>query len=763
MNYQRKSPRKDTTQIMSKRVSVLLKVMGIFMLFLLGKIFYMQVFKYDEYQQKVIDQITVSSTLTAERGDIYDANMNLLATNKTVWRLFISPKDIKDYSDDKKIDYADLISKGLSDITGVAYDDIYAKTQKTNRLDETIVKAIDEDTYDKVIEFVVENGLSRMVYTQASTTRYYPYGTLASHVIGFTGSDTQGLFGLEMYYDDDLTGTNGKYITAVDAHSNEIPYDYSSYIPAVDGLSLVTTIDSYIQRELENELAEIVEEFDVKNRATGIVMDVNTGAILGMATSSPFDSNNPYMLDEISQALLDNSGYEVGSEEYKTYNTALLYDMWRNKAVSELYEPGSTFKIITAAMGFELGKTTAQDHGFSCPGYHIVGGVKIKCWRSPNSHGSGITFSYGLQQSCNPTLMQLAERIGTENFYKYFGMFGYLEKTNVDLPSESATIFHNKNALGSVELAVASFGQRFKVTALQQLTAICAVANGGYLVTPHLVDSLIDEDKNVVYKYDTTVKRQVISKQSAEAVSAILEEGVSGTGASKNAYVAGYRIAAKTGTSEKLDKPDKNGNFTLRIGSCVAYAPYTNASIAAIIIVDEPTLSYYGATVAAPYISDLLSKVMPYLGYEPNYTDKQLASMSVNIGNYVGKTVGDAKRLISNLGLSCDFGNASDSDVITAQTPRSGTALTKGMGTVILYTEYNSTSSAVVPDLLGKSVTEANQILISRGLNIKIEGSQNYAISETEYARATYQSIAAGTSVDRGTVVSVRFLYDDRD
>ena len=758
MNCKRNTPKKDTSHITEKRVSIILLCMGIFMLFLLGKILYMQTVKYDYYQKEVIDQITVSSTLTAERGNIYDSNMNLLATNKTVWRLFISPKDIKEHSEKFDTDYADLISRGLSEITGVSYDFIYEKTQKTNRLDETIVKEINDKTHEKVLEFIVENGLSRMIYMQASTTRYYPYGTLASHVLGFTGNDNQGLFGLEMYYDDDLTGTDGKYITAVDAHSNEIPYDYSSVIPAVDGLSLVTTIDSYIQRELENELAEIVSEFKVQNRAVGIVMDVNTGAVLAMATSSPFNSNNPYTLDELSQAKLESSGYEAGSEEYNTYKTSLLYDMWRNKAVSELYEPGSTFKIITASMGIELGKTNSTDASFSCAGYHIVGGVQIKCWRSPNAHGHGITFSYGLQQSCNPTLMQLAERIGTDNFYKYFGDFGYLEKTGIDLPSESTTIFHAKSGLGSVELAVASFGQRFKVTPLQQLTAICAVANGGYLI-----DSLVDEDGNAVYKYETEIKRQIISESAAATVSAILEEGVSGTGASKNAYVAGYRIAAKTGTSEKLDKADANGNYTLRIGSCVAYAPYDNASVAVLIVVDEPIVNYYGATVAAPYISDLLSKIMPYLGYEPNYTDKQLASMSVNIGNYVGKTVGEAKALIKKLGLTCDAGSAKDDEIITAQTPYSGTALTKNMGTVVLYTEYTSTQTSVVPDLLGKSVTEANQILISRGLNIKIEGSQNYAISDTEYARATYQSIAAGTAVDRGTVVTVRFLYDDRD
>ena len=735
---------------------------GAVMLFLIGKIFYMQYFQYDKYQQKVLDQITFSSTLTAMRGNIYDSNMNPLATNKTVWRIFISPKDIHEYSKKYGTDYADMISKGLSEILDVPYETIYEKTQKKNRLDETIKKEVGEAETDKVLAFITENGLSRMIYTEASSTRYYPFGNLASHVIGFTGSDNQGLFGLEQYYDDDLTGTNGKYITAIDAHSNEIPYDYSSYIPAEDGLSLVTTIDSFIQRELENELAEIISEFNVQNRATGIVMDVNTGAIYAMATAPDFNLNTPYTLDELSASILENSGYEAGSDEYKSLNSSLLYDMWRNKAVSELYEPGSTYKIVTASMGIELGATTYNDHSFSCPGYHIVGGARIGCWR-PQGHGSGITFAYGLQQSCNPTLMQLAARIGSENFYNYFKAFGYLSKTGIDLPSESQTIFHTEKGLGTVELATASFGQRFKVTPIQQLTAIAAVANGGYLVTPHLIDSLVDSEGNTVYQYKTEIKRQVISEESARIVSEILEEGVSGTGASKNAYVAGYRIAAKTGTSEKLDKPDKNGNYTLRIGSCVAYAPYVNTSIAVIIMVDEPIVNYYGATVAAPYISDLLTKVLPYLGYEPSYTEEQLNSLSVRIGNYVGKTVKEAKRMLSSIGISADALGADENAVITAQSPKPSSSLTKNMGSVILYTDYSNTETTTVPDVLGKSVTEANQILISRGLNIKIEGAKNYAINDTVYSKATYQSVAAGSSVDKGSVITVRFLYDDQD
>jgi len=756
------SSKKDNISLSAKRAFTMLCCFGLFMLFLVGKIFYMQYFQYDKYQQKVLDQITFSSSLTAERGEIYDSNMNPLATNKTVWRIFISPKDIYEYSAKNRIDYATLISKGLSEILDVPYDTIYEKTQKKNRLDETIKKEVDEATTDKVLSFVTENGLSRMVYTQASTTRYYPFGNLASHVIGFTGSDNQGLFGLEQYYDDDLTGTNGKYITAIDAHSNEIPYDYSSYIPAQDGLSLVTTIDSYIQRELENELAEIISEFDVQNRAAGIVMNVNTGAIYAMAVAPDFNLNTPYVLDSVSEEKLSSSGYAEDSNEYKSLRSSLLYDMWRNKAVSELYEPGSTFKIVTAAMGIELGKTSPVDHSFSCPGYHIVGGARISCWR-PIGHGSGITFAYGLQQSCNPTLMQLAARIGSPDFYQYFKAFGYLSKTGIDLPSESQTIFHTQSGLGTVELAVASFGQRFKVTPLQQITAIAAVANGGYLVTPHLIDKLIDSEGNTVYQYETETKRQVISAESAKTVSEILEEGVSGTGASKNAYVAGYRIAAKTGTSEKLDKPDKNGNFTLRIGSCVAYAPYVNSSVAVIIMVDEPIVNYYGATVAAPYISDLLTKILPYLGHEPSYTDEQLASMSVRIGNYTGKTVKEAKRLLSSLGILCDALGADENAIVTAQSPSPSTSLTKNMGSVILYTEYSDTETVTVPDVLGKSVTEANQILVSRGLNIKIEGAKNYAISDTVYAKATYQSVDAGTSVEKGTVITVKFLYDDRD
>ena len=338
-------------------------------------------------------------------------------------------------------------------------------------------------------------------------------------------------------------------------------------------------------------------------------MNVKTGAILAMATSSPFDCNAPFALDDLSLAKLDGTGLAKDSEEYAKLKSELLYTMWRNKATSELYEPGSTFKIITAATALDLGVVTPTDT-FDCTGALQIGGYSISCHKR-GGHGHGFSFAYGLQQSCNPTLMQVGARIGAERFYDYFVKFGYLEKTGIDLPSEVTGLFHKKEAIGTTELATASFGQRFKVSIIGQLTAIAAVANGGELVTPYLVERILDPEGNVVFTHETEVRRQVVSREAAGTVSAILEEGVSGTGGARNAYVKGYKVAAKTGTSQKFDVLDANGNSFLRVGSCVAFAPSDEPEIAAIIVVDEPQTAKYGAIVAAPYISSLLTSVLP--------------------------------------------------------------------------------------------------------------------------------------------------------
>ncbi len=748
----------------AKRALALLLFFGVVFSYLGIRLFCLQVFGYRAAQERVMDEITVSSRLSAKRGDILDTNGLLLASTKTVYRISVSPKSIKDKEKESGIDYAERIARGLSEILRIDEATILKKARQSGYLNNTIAKNVDEATADKVLDFIEEEGLYGLVGSEANETRYYPNATLAAHVLGFTGSDGQGLFGLEYFYNDDLAGEDGAYLFAVDAHGNESSYGYTTYKEATDGLSLVTTLDSYVQRELESALASIIEEFDVKDRATGIVMNVNTGAILAMATAPTFDLNSPYELDALSMERLENSHLAKESEEYRALKNELLLEMWQNKPVSTLYEPGSTFKIVTSAMALDLGVTSPSDASFFCGGsYSPSKGVNISCWRKIG-HGSGFTYSYGLQQSCNCAMMQVVSRIGSQNFYHYFKEFGLLQRTGIDLPSEANSIFHKEAGLGTVELATSSFGQRFKVTPLQELTAIAAVANGGYLVTPHLIDRLVNSKGEVVYQYETEVKRQVVSTDAARAVAAILEEGVSGTGASRNAYAAGYRIAAKTGTSEKLDKADENGNFSLRIGSCVGFAPFDDPEIAVIIVVDEPTTAHYGATVAAPTISHMMSYTLPYLGYEAAYKNEEEERREIVVGNYVGMTVKEAKAELTKLGITADFGTSSSEATVTAQMPRAGSILHAKVGKLLLYTEETpSDDVATVPNLEGLSVQEAIAALLGAGLNIRLAGTQNTPTGSAVFPKAAYQSIAAGVAVPRGTAVTVTFLYDDKE
>lgn len=741
----------NVSGIFAKRSIIILTVFAVVLAYLIGVIFKMQVFDYEFYQQEVINELTLGTPLTAKRGSILDVNGNVLATNKTVYLIFISPDDILDKKRETGEPYDEFIARRLSSILDLDYDTVFAKTQKEGRKYEKIKDGVEEEQKDEILKLVEEYELDMMIYARAESTRYYPYGTLASHVIGFTGADNQGLFGLEQYYDSTLAGVDGKYITGVDAHGNEIPYDYSTYIPPVSGMNLHTTIDTYIQRELELQLATTAAESGAGARVAGIVMDVNTGAILAMAVNPAYDLNDPYALDDLSLARLAASVYEEGSEEYARYKSELLYNMWNNKTISELYEPGSTFKPITAAMGIDLNLVHGTTAGYSCPGYHMVGGYKISCHKT-TGHGGGFSFAYGLQQSCNPTMMQLAEKIGMENFFTYFGAFGYFEKTGIDLPSEASGIFHTQSGFGTTELATASFGQRFKVTMIQHITALAAIANGGYLVTPYLVSSVTDDEGHTVWAKEATTKRRVISSDTAKELSAVLEEGVSGNGGAKNAYVKGYKIAAKTGTSQKFD--DKTGKDTgKRVGSCVGYAPADNPSIISLIIVDEPSGSnVYGGTVAAPYIANLFGNILPYLGYEPSYTEDELEPTSV--GKYVGLNVDYAEKQIENKGLTCRvYGSGK---TVVSQVPASGTQLLEGLGTVILYTDEGSASQQVtVPDIVGKSVSEANQELINRGLNIRIDGPVGTG------AVAVSQSIPKGTKVAIGSVITVTYRYTD--
>ena len=723
------------------RYTAILLLFAIAAAYLLSVILRLSVFKNEYYKNKTYEQITTSTVLKAKRGAIYDANMNLLADSGHVWRIFVSPRQVSIAEKDNP-DIKETIAVGLSEILSVDKSLILTRLSNSALLDVTIKRAASEEEYERVVDFISEKSLEDEVFTEQESSRYYPEGTLAAHVLGFTGSDNQGLYGLEYQYNDILSGTDGYYVYAKDANGLKLDTEYSAYEPAKDGASLVTTIDSYIQSELEAVIENARINHGAQNRVCGIVMDTKTGAVLAMATTSPFDPNTPFVLDELSQARLDNSGLAEGSEEYKKYKTELMQIMWSNKAVSEIYEPGSTFKILTVSAALDSGTTRLTD-SFSCRGYAEVGGWKIRCHKA-GGHGHGFSLAYGLQMSCNPCMIAISERLGAEAFYSYVESFGLLDKTGVDLPSEAKAIFHNEDSLGPTELATASFGQRFKVSVISQLAAIACVANGGKTVTPYLVDKIIDADGKVIYKHEATPGRQVISEDVAKTVSEILIEGVNGNGGAKNAGVAGYDIAAKTGTSQKFDILDENGNSYLRIGSTVAYSTDDEHGIAAIIIVDEPSSTVkYGSVVAAPYVSKLMESVLPYLEFKSNEVKNE-----VTVGSYIGLTTDAAKERIKGESLTCTV--IGDGKYVIRQQPEAGESLVSGIGKVILYTT-DTTEEITVPSLKGISLTEAITAATGAGLNVKISGGADtlgtYSVID--------QSILPGTVVKRGTVITL--------
>ena len=700
------------------------------------------------YKKKVYDQVTTSAAIKAKRGAIYDRNMKLLATDKTVYRIFISSREIKKATKRDDKNYTDIISNSLACALSLKANEISEKISTTNKLDVTIKKNASEDEYKAVLEIISENSLTNMIFTEAQTTRYYPEGTLAAHTLGFVGSDLQGLYGLEYSYNSVLSGKDGYYLYAKDANGNTLPNEYATFTDPTDGYSIVTTLDLFVQGELEEQLEKIRISHGVENRVTGVVMDTSTGAILAMATTTPFNPNSPYELDTISLGKLEKSGFTEGSDEYKSYKKELLETMWSNKAVSETYEPGSTFKIVTVASALDAGVVSEKDV-FSCHGYLSVGGYNIRCHKK-GGHGSGFNLAYGLQMSCNPTMMTIAERLGSNAFYEYVEAFGYFEKTGIDLPSEATTIFHDAENIGTTELATASFGQRFKVSIIRQLTSVASIANGGKLVTPHLVEKIIDKNGNCIENKEYETRGRVVSETVAKTVADILEKGVSGDGGAKNAAVDGYKIAAKTGTSEKFDVLDENGNSYLRIGSTVAFSLSDDGGIAVIIVVDEPTSTVkYGSVVAAPYVSSFLESTLPYLGYTSS-----AEKIYTSVDSLIGISTSDAVKKLKDAGI--EYLVIGNGETIVAQTPTPNDPFINTVGKVILYTENDSEKYASAPNIIGISIDAANEIIIQSGLNIRIKG-----ISGDGKATVVSQSIPPGSVVPLGTVIELEILYLD--
>lgn len=711
-------------------------------------LFRIQILGYDNYQKKVIEQLTVETSVNPLRGIIYDRNGTVLASNKTTWVLYIIPKKIQD---------PELIARELSKIINCEYDTILEKAKKKGYKYQIIDNNIEQEEAKSIRQLIDNYNLEDQIELDASSTRYYPFSNLCSHTLGFVNSDGTGIYGLERVYNNLLEGTNGKYITAQDAQSNDMPFQYETYIENEEGLNLVSTIDTYIQYQLELQLKNAAIESGAQNRAAGIVMDPKTGEIYAMAVYPSFDLNEPYQLDEDSQAILNT--YEKDTKEYRNAYLNLLYTMWNNKAVTELYEPGSTFKLVTTSVALET-KAASLASSFTCTGALKIDGYyrAISCHKR-KGHGT-VSFAEALQQSCNPSMMKLAFSIGKETFYNYFKSFGYTSKTGIDLPSEAVGYYHSYDDFSNVSLAVYSFGQTFKTTAIQQLRAVSVIANGGYLVEPHLLKEVVDNNGNTIYEYEAEKKNQIISSEVAQTISLILKEGVEGEGGAKNAYVSGYSVAAKTGTSEKKDKFDENGNTSYRVSSCIAYAPSEDAQVAVILMVDEPTVgSKYGSVVAAPYVGALLDAILPYLGVEASYNEEDLEHQEIKVPNLVNTSVDEAEASLNALGIKYEIlGNG---ETVLTQIPMAGSEMYKKTGQVMLYTSNDLQTHTYVPSLIGKTAEEANKMILNAGLNVRIEDGKDFIFGKK--ATVVQQSIAEGESVPVGTVVTIKIMFTDEE
>ena len=724
---------------------------------LIGRLYQLQLVDGEMYQAKALKQQLRTTAISAQRGTIYDRNMKTLAASATVWTVTLSPAELKD------ADQLSKIADFLAPLLGVEREKIIERGQKTASYYEIIKQKVDDTTADAILRFCDENKINCVNLVEDSR-RYYPYGSLASTVLGFTTSENKGAYGIESNYEKILAGTPGMVVSAKNAKSGNMPYSYDREYDPVDGNSIVLTIDEVIQHSLERHLETAVIEHNVNNRAVGIAMDVNTGAILGMATKPDFDPNEPNILcdpkaiaeiaafDEQIAAASGEEAERLKSERLDALGKA-QFAQWRNKAISDPYEPGSVFKIITASMALDTEVCRPTGEYYTCPGFHIVAGRRKACWKAAG-HGT-IDFTQAVKFSCNPAFMMIGAKVGPRNFYDYFERFGLREPTRIDLPGEADGIFYDYDTLAKEtgeELASSSFGQTFKVTPIQICTAVAAAVNGGRLMQPYVVSQVLDPEGNIVSTTEPVVKRQVISEQTSETMRGILEKVVGDPdGSGKNAYVPGYRVGGKTGTSEKLDAKE-GGEVTRRIASFMGIAPSNDPQVLVLVILDEPQMqNIYGSVIAAPVVGAIMSDILPYLKVEPQYTEAELSDIEVKVPYVTGGVVHDALSALTARGLSYKL--VGDGVNVTGQIPSSGTECPKGTK-VILYTDgAQPADPAEVPDVLGLSAQQANRTILNAGFNIRLMGAD----IEGKGVMAVLQDPLPGTAAQEGTIVTVTF------
>ncbi|MDE6599481.1 MAG: PASTA domain-containing protein [Oscillospiraceae bacterium] len=726
-----------------------------------------------KYQTLANDTQFKSKLVKANRGSIYDANGKILAQSATVYSINVDPsmiyaqqqKEAKEKADGKEQEgipesqrMIDAAATILSEELNVSYE--YAVKQLTTNGATSqwanIAKSVEKPKADDIMARVNEEDIYGLIFRDLDTKRYYPQGELAAAVIGFTNYDGDGIYGVESKYNDYLKGVDGKVISAVDAFQNEMPYKNDKIYEAQDGNSLYLTLDMTLQYYAEKYLEQQVEAHDVQNRACAIIMNVNTGAVLAMASTPGFNLNdrnslyNPADTAKLSGILDD--------EEYNTMYATLREQQWKNKAITELYYPGSVFKVVTGSAALEE-KAISLNSTFNCGQVITVADTDIHCW-STYSHGTQ-DFTTAMTNSCNPAFIQIGQLLGRDKFFDYFKAYGFTEPTGIDLPGEENSIYVNTSEKGPVELASCSFGQTNKVTPLQMITAYAAVVNGGYLVTPYVVSKIVDHNGNVIKTTEPSIRRQVISEETSAEMREVLESVVNRKDGS-NAYIKGYAIGGKSGTSQKIDKSRETGNDDLYVSSYCAFAPADDPEIIMLVMVDEPTakdangsLMYYGSIVAVPAVVNVLKEALPYMGYYPEYTQAELEALGVTLPAVEGETVSIAKETLEALSLKVTV--IGSGDKVVAQVPPRASSIPRN-GRVVLYTEENyETQYTTVPNIIGYGLSDVNAILTNADLNFKVgDGAANHS-----GAKAYSQNYAEGNIVPKGTIIEVTFVIKD--
>ncbi len=740
-NNSKKRAEKGPAQRLRQRTAIL-----ILLILVLGfgaavlRLTYLTTVQSSELQESAVDLQLADTTVSAKRGTIYDANGNVLAESASVWQVVMSPVNFKN---DKQRQAA---AKGLSEIFDLEYNDVLDDTKQQSHY-VVVKRRIESDEREKVLELIdtlkKDYSCSGVIQLLDDYKRYYPKNSLASSVIGFTGSDDQGLEGIEYEYDSYLSGTPGRIITAQNARGTDMPFRYEQNVESEDGNNVYLTIDETIQSICEKYMQKGVEDNNVLNKGVCIAMDVNTGAILAMVTTDGYDLNNPYELSAKDKKKIKSTSKKKQAEA----ESAALSNMWRNKAVADTYMPGSVFKMCVASAALEENLVNEKT-SFTCTGSISVEGETIHC-SNISGHGTQ-SFVEAISNSCNPAFIQIGQMLGAGKFRQYYQGFGFSDKTGIDLPGEAEDSFWKEGKMGGVDLAVASFGQNFTITPIQMITACAAVSNGGYVVQPHVVSKITDSKGNVIKTVDKKVKRQVISDDTSKKMNEYLEYNTERQGAAAG-YISGYKVAGKTGTTEKRGVTKVESSFSEDyISSFCGYAPADDPQIAMLVFFDTPDGdAYYGSQVSSPVFINIMSEVLPYLDVKTSYTDEELGYVDASAGDYTGVSVDEAKTAVEADGFTATVkGNGS---TVISQIPTVSSGLQKG-GSIVLYTDSDSQSETVsVPSLIGLSPDEVNDVASAYGLNVSFSGAT------TSSGTSSSQNVEAGTSVSPGTVITVSF------